>query len=140
MIELMLKPSRYLLVFIVSLHLLVAGVALSTPAFPVWIRVLMAGVVGISAWRSIKLHYWQNSERSIKAIRWLESGEWQIQVGTHPQWQTVPLAKQSFVKRWFVILGFNHPSLGHVSAIIPPDAVEAQAWQSLMMRWGSGKG
>lgn len=135
-IELLLKPSRYLFSFILSIHTLVAVVALSTPAFPWWVRVLMALVVGISAWRSLKLQYWHHSERSIKAIRWLDSGEWQIQVGVNPEWQTVALAQQSFVKRWLVILGFTHPSLGHVSTIVLPDAVAPATWQSLMMRWG----
>ncbi|WP_020559558.1 protein YgfX [Thiofilum flexile] len=137
-IELTLKPSRYLLSFIVGIHLLVAIIALSTPAFPLWIRILMAIVVGISAWRSLKLQYWHSSMRSIHAIRWLESGEWQIQVGTDSPWQTVALAKQSFVKRWVVILGFTHPKLGYVSAIILPDALNADLLQSLIMRWSVG--
>lgn len=135
-LELVLKPSRYLLSFIIGIHALVVIVALSTPAFPLWIRLIMAGVVMISAFRSLNLQYWKRSERSIKAIRWLESGEWQIQLGSDLQWQTVPLARQSFVKRWLVILGFNHPSLGHVSVVVPPDSIEANEWQSFMMRWG----
>lgn len=130
-----LKPSRYLLLFIVLIHSVVAVIALSTPAFPLWVRVLMAVIVGISAWRSLKVQYWRHSERAIQAIRWLDSGEWQIQLSASDQWQTVTLANQSFVKRWWVILGFKHPQHGFVNAIIPPDSVDASTWQSLMMRW-----
>jgi hypothetical protein len=134
-ITLSLHPSKQLLFFIVGVHVFVALVALSTPAFPFWARLLMAGVVGISAWRSLQLHYWQKSDRAIKAIKWLETGEWQIQVGKDPTWQTVSLG-QSFVKRWVLILGFKHPLLGHVNTIVPPDSVDDKStWQHFIMRW-----
>ena len=134
--EVALQPSKWLMIFIVGLHLVVAMIALLTPAFPLWLRLIMALIIGVSGYKSLNLHYWRTSPVGINALRWLESGEWQIQTVQNPSWQLVTLAKHSFGSRLLFVLNFKQADQRHLTALVLPDSMSEVDFQSLMMRWG----
>lgn len=137
-LTLTLKPSRYLAGFIIGLHSLVIVITLLTPAFPFIARLAMAGIVGLSLWRSMRLQYWHKDKNSITQITWQADQSWLIST---PEYQdlSVQLASSSFVSRKAWVLNFQHEEYGRFNAIILPDSIDSKAAQAFRMRWFSAK-
>lgn len=137
-LTLSLKPSRYLATFIVALHALVISITLATPAFPWIARIAMAGIVGLSLWRSMRLQYWHKDKNSVTEITWQADQSWEI---TTPEYKnlTVQLAHSSFVSRKAWVLNFQHEEHGRFNAIVLPDSIDNEAAQAFRMRWFSAR-
>lgn len=131
-----LKPSRYLAILISGLHIVVALVALLTPAFPIWARLFMAGVIALSAWRSLRLQYWKKDPRAIIEIIWDADEQWRIRTSSG-ETLDVSLASSSFVSRKACVLNFQHHEQGRFNTIILPDSLPSEMMQQFRMRWFS---
>ncbi|MDZ7805085.1 protein YgfX [Thiohalophilus sp.] len=130
-LELEPRPSRYLLIYLVVLHILAAMALLQPLTLSAGLRfVLLAAVVASLLWQ-VWRHY-RDSRRTTRLI-WRTDGAWDYQVDEQ-HWPDLSLLPSTYITRGLIILHLQPVNGRRLYIVLLPDSLTEEQWHLLWLR------
>lgn len=131
-IDLRLRPSRYLAVFLFVTHgaALAALAAVSTSYV---VAALLAGGIITSFVYYFRRHIQLRGARAVRRAVWTEEGDWLLTTAA-AQTRTVRLLPGAYVAEKLVVLPFQDDAKRRYTVILLPDNVDARTFRQLKVR------
>ena len=131
---LVLEPgnSRYLIFYLIVVHVLALTVLVSPLNLPVLVRFTLVVMLGINfTWYWYRLRL--NDPARIVRLVWQADDDWTIYCNDSTE-QLAQLRPETYETRWLVILHWQLAQGGRRSLIILPDMLERQCFRRLRVR------
>ncbi len=130
-LELEPRPSRYLLIYLVVLHILAAMALLQPLTLPLWARFALSLAVMVSLlwwlWR-----YYRDSRRTTRLI-WRTDGAWDYLVDEQ-HWPDLSLLPSTYITRGLIILHLQPVNGRRLYIVLLPDSLPKEQWHLLWLR------
>jgi len=131
-LNLSLKPSKYLLYFIVLIHLLAISVLFLNLDIHLILKIILFVLVIISLYLNLKKSNSIAFQNYIKNIEYQKDMQWML-VSSNQKLITANLQQNWFVLSWLVILYFKIDSNKNIITIILPDMIEKNDFRLLKL-------
>jgi len=130
-LDLELRPSRYLLAYLLLIHAL-AGLAL---LFPLQLTTALRGVLLLLVLGSLAWHLYRFSlsAKTVTRLRWRADGSWDYQCG-EKRIDDLQLLPASYVTSGLMILHLKKPGARRLCIVLLPDSLPAKVWHQLRIR------
>jgi hypothetical protein len=131
-VNLQLRASRLLLIFLCASHLL-AAIAVWLSAIPAWLAALISAGVLLHFWQSLQAHCFAQAGRE---LRYSSEGEWSLLENS--VLQPLQPVGEWLVTSWLLVMRFKRQDGRRLSLVLPPDSADGDELRRLrvLLRFG----